>query len=103
MNKHEIKEIIKQKGINEKIVSAISGYKNEPEWMLELRLKSLQFYLSKKIPTWGADLTHLDENEIQFFVTQETKKQNNWEEVPWEIKTTFEELKIPEHTEFGME
>lgn len=89
-------ELLTKKGLSREIVEAISEYKKEPKWMLEIRLKALDIYFSKPIPTWGVDLSDLKEDEIQFFVTPESKKARSWEEVPEEMKKTFDELKIPE-------
>lgn len=89
-------EILKKKGLSRQTVEAISAYKNEPEWMLELRLKAYEEYIKRPIPEWGADLSGFKEEETQFFVTQELKKQNTWDEVPADIKETFEALRIPE-------
>ena len=96
MDKKSAIEILKKTGLNKEVVEAISAYKNEPEWMKELRLKSYEHYLTRSVPIWGPDLSALKEEEIQFFVTSETQKQNTWEEVPAGIKQTFEDLRIPE-------
>lgn len=89
-------EILKKKGLSREVVEAISAYKREPEWMKEIRLKAYDEYVKRPVPEWGADLSGFREEETQFFVSQEMQKQNSWEEVPTEIKQTFEELRIPE-------
>jgi Fe-S cluster assembly protein SufB len=83
-------------GINEEIVRLISKTKNEPEWMLEKRLKGLKLFLQTPLPNWGPDLTDLNFDEIVFFVDPNTKETTSWEEVPEEIKKTFDRLGIPE-------
>jgi len=83
-------------GINEEIVRLISKTKNEPAWMLDKRLKSLKFFQETKVPTWGPDLSKLDLNQIVYFVDPNAKETTKWEEVPEEIKKTFDRLGIPE-------
>ncbi|MBI5797841.1 SufD family Fe-S cluster assembly protein [Candidatus Woesearchaeota archaeon] len=83
-------------GINEEIVRVISKTKNEPEWMLEKRLKGLKLFQETAIPTWGPDLSSLNLNNIVYFVDPNTKETQNWDNVPPEIKKTFDRLGIPE-------
>ncbi len=83
-------------GINEEIVRIISKTKNEPEWMLEKRLKALKLFLETPLPNWGPDLSHLDVNNIIYFIDPDTKETTSWEEVPEDIKKTFDRLGIPE-------
>jgi len=83
-------------GINEKIVRAISKDKNEPEWMLKRRLKSLEIFNSKPIPKWGPNLNDLNLNEIHYYIKPDAENSNSWEDVPEDIKNTFEKLGIPE-------
>ena len=85
-----------KKGLNEKVVRQISAHKEEPEWMLEFRLKALEIYESKPMPTWGGDLTQLDLDEIYFYVRPQDRMERSWDDVPQEIKDTFEKLGIPE-------
>ncbi len=96
IDKQKILEVLKKPGLSKEVVEAISKYKDEPGWMTDLRLKSYEHYKLRPIPQWGADLNGLKEENIQYFVTQDMKKQNNWDQVPSDIKQTFEELKIPE-------
>ena len=86
------------KGLSEEVVREISAYKEEPEWMLDSRLKALQVYGSKPMPTWGGDLSELDAvlDEIYFYVRPQDRMEHSWEDVPEEIKDTFEKLGIPE-------
>ena len=85
------------KGINEQVVRQISMYKNEPEWMLKRRLQSLKIFNEKAMPTWGPSLEKLDLNEITYFIVPDANaNSNSWDDVPEEIKNTFEKLGIPE-------
>ncbi len=83
-------------GLNEEVVREISNEKQEPQWMLEHRLKSLEVYNSKPIPTWGADLSELDVQGIIHYVKPNANLEENWEDVPDYIKNTFDRLGIPE-------
>ena len=85
-----------QKGLDEKIVREISTMKNEPEWMLNCRLEGLKKYNELEMPTWGPDLTVLDMNEISTYVKPKSDLNTSWEDVPEEIKNTFDALGIPE-------
>jgi len=87
-----------QKGLSEEVVRQISAHKSEPQWMLDFRLKALKVYESKPMPTWGGDLTDLERvlDEIYFYVRPQDRMQHSWEDVPDEIKDTFEKLGIPE-------
>ncbi len=86
------------RGLNEKVVREISHQKGEPEWMRDFRLKALKIYNAKPMPTWGADLSNLEEvlEEIYFYVRPQEKMEHSWEDVPPNIKETFERLGIPE-------
>ena len=86
-----------KKGLSREVVEQISHEKNEPTWMLEHRLKSLDVFMSKPFPTWGPDLSGLDlENIIYYAKPGEVTNAHTWEQVPEEIKRTFEKLGIPE-------
>lgn len=85
-----------EKGLSRRIVEEISEIKKEPDWMRRLRLKSLEIFQSKPVPTWGADLTGLDFDDIIYFIRPEGERARSWEEVPQEIKETFERIGIPE-------
>jgi len=87
-----------QPGLTEEVVRQISAQKQEPEWMLQLRLKALEIYFSKPMPTWGGDLRDLDKvlNDIYYYVRPQDKMEHSWDDVPENIKTTFERLGIPE-------
>jgi len=86
-----------QNGINEKVVRKISEYKKEPEWMLKKRLTALKIFKDLKMPNWGPSLKDLDLNEICYFTIPEANNNSTkWEDVPKNIKNTFEKLGIPE-------
>lgn len=85
-----------QKGLNENIVKEISKQKNEPKWMLDIRLKALQIYNNLNLPVWGPDLSELDMNNIATYVKPNTDIKSKWEDVPQDIKQTFEKLGIPQ-------
>ncbi|OXM84238.1 Fe-S cluster assembly protein SufB [Paenibacillus rigui] len=84
------------KGLTRDIVAEISRMKNEPQWMLDFRLKSLEQFEKMPMPRWGGNLDDLDFNDIQYYVKPSEKQGKTWEEVPTEIKETFDKLGIPE-------
>ena len=85
-----------QRGLNEAVVRDISAKKNEPEWMLELRLKGLRLFEKKPLPNWGSDLTTIDFDNIKYFVRSTEKQATSWDELPEDIKNTYDRLGIPE-------
>ncbi len=85
-----------KRGINEDVVRNISALKSEPEWMLELRLKGLQLFGRKPMPTWGADLSGIDFDNIKYFVRSTEKQAATWDDLPADIKNTYDRLGIPE-------
>jgi len=84
------------KGLSPDVVKAISSLKGEPEWMLNFRLKALDIFLKKPLPRWGGNLDDLDFDDIQYYVKPSEKQGRSWDEVPEEIKRTFDKLGIPE-------
>ncbi len=84
-----------QKGLSEEIVKEISKKKNEPEWVLKIRLQALEMYNKLSLPTWGPDLSELNMDEIATYVKPKTDMKANWDDVPSEIKDTFDKLGIP--------
>ena len=84
------------KGLTPMVIKEISALKNEPKWMLDYRLNSYKIFLEKPDLTWGADLSGLDFNDIKYYVSHSDKSETNWDDVPEEIKNTFERLGIPE-------
>ncbi|OJX47022.1 MAG: Fe-S cluster assembly protein SufB [Chloroflexi bacterium 44-23] len=85
-----------QRGLSEETVRQISAMKGEPEWMLEFRLKALKHFLQKPMPTWGADLSGLDLENILYYVRPTESSSKSWDDVPEDIKNTFDKLGIPE-------
>jgi len=85
-----------RRGLNEDVVRDISAKKNEPEWMLDLRLKGLRLFDKKPMPAWGSDLTGIDFDNIKYFVRSTEKQATSWEELPEDIKNTYDKLGIPE-------
>ena len=84
------------KGLSEDVVRKISQIKEEPEWMLDFRLNALKVFNEKKLPDWGPDLSDLDFQNIKYYV-RPGEQSHSWEEVPDEIRDTFDQLGIPEH------
>src|SRR5919106_5131098 len=85
-----------KRGLSEEVVREISALKNEPEWMLELRLKGLRLFNKKPLPTWGADLSDIKFDNIKYFVRSTEKQATTWDELPADIKNTYDKLGIPE-------
>ncbi|MGX7828689.1 Fe-S cluster assembly protein SufB [Actinokineospora sp. 24-640] len=85
-----------QRGLSEAVVRDISSKKSEPEWMLESRLKALRLFDRKPMPSWGADLSGIDFDNIKYFVRSTEKQAQSWEDLPEEIKNTYDRLGIPE-------
>ncbi|YAL81893.1 Fe-S cluster assembly protein SufB [Dermacoccaceae bacterium W4C1] len=85
-----------RRGLSEEIVADISRRKNEPEWMLKMRLKALKLFDKKPMPTWGSDLTGIDFQNIKYFVKSTEKQATTWDELPEDIKNTYDRLGIPE-------
>ncbi|GBF05164.1 FeS assembly protein SufB [Deinococcus aerius] len=84
------------KGLSREVVEMISKAKDEPQWMLDFRLKALDIFLSKPMPTWGADLSGLNLDEIYYYIKPEGYNARSWDDVPDDVKQTFERLGIPE-------
>jgi len=85
-----------RRGLSEEVVRDISGRKNEPQWMLDMRLKGLRYFGRKPMPTWGADLTGIDFDNIKYFVRSTEKQAESWDDLPADIKNTYDKLGIPE-------
>ncbi|HEX8103296.1 MAG TPA: Fe-S cluster assembly protein SufB, partial [Solirubrobacteraceae bacterium] len=85
------------KGINREIVEQISAFKQEPQWMLDFRIKALEHFFAKPQPTWGSPmLADVDYDDIHYFVRASEKSSKTWDDVPEDIKNTFDKLGIPE-------
>ena len=85
-----------RRGLSEDVVRDISALKDEPEWMLDLRLKGLKLFRRKPMPTWGSDLCGIDFENIKYFVRSTEKQAASWDELPADIKSTYDRLGIPE-------
>src|ERR1700744_6122378 len=85
-----------RRGLSEEVVRDISARKNEPEWMLENRLKGLKYFGRKPMPNWGSDLTGIDFDNIKYFVRSTEKQAESWDDLPADIKSTYDKLGIPE-------
>lgn len=83
-------------GLTPELITQISEMKNEPKWMLEYRLKAYEIFLKKEMPKWGADLSQIDFNKIHYYIKPQNRIKTDWNEVPREIKTTFDKLGIPQ-------
>src|SRR3984893_2059741 len=85
-----------RRGLNEDVVRDISAKKNEPEWMRGLRLRGLKLFGRKPMPTWGSDLSGIDFDHIKYFVRSTEKQAASWDDLPADIKSTYDKLGIPE-------
>src|SRR6201994_679775 len=85
-----------ERGLSETVVRNISALKSEPEWMLDLRLKGLKLFEKKPMPTWGSDLSGIDFDNIKYFVRSTEKMAATWDDLPADIKATYDKLGIPE-------
>jgi Fe-S cluster assembly protein SufB len=85
-----------RRGLSEDVVRDISAKKSEPEWMLKLRLRGLQLFNRKPLPTWGSDLSGIDFENIKYFVRSTEKQAASWDDLPADIKNTYDKLGIPE-------
>lgn len=84
------------KGLSRQVVEEISAMKDEPRWMLDFRLKALEHFVKRPMPNWGPDLSGLDFNKIHFYVKPTEKSEKTWDDVPDDIKKTFDKLGVPE-------
>ena len=85
-----------QRGLSEAVVRDISAKKSESDWMLSKRLKALKIFDKKPMPTWGSDLSGIDFDNIKYFVRSTEKQATSWEDLPEDIKNTYDKLGIPE-------
>ena len=85
-----------ERGLTPQVVEHISDMKDEPDWMRERRLKALKLFERKPLPAWGADLTDIDFDNIKYFVRSTEKQAGSWEDLPEDIKNTYDRLGIPE-------
>src|SRR3989344_2266315 len=90
-------EYVAEPGLTEEIVRLISKEKREPDWMLQKRLKALEYFHQLETPTWGPDISKLDISKIIYYAKADAKKNaRKWEDLPPEIRNTFQKLGIPE-------
>ena len=82
------------KGLNGDVVSAISAAKGEPDWMREFRLRSLEVFEEKPLPTWGADLRGVNFQELYYFARATDEKWDDWQNVPAELRRTYDDLGV---------
>jgi len=85
-----------RRGLSEEVVADISAKKSEPEWMLKQRMKGLRLFGKKPMPTWGSDLSGIDFDNIKYFVRSTEKQAATWDDLPEDIKNTYDRLGIPE-------
>ena len=87
---------LSKKGLSKDTVIEISKMKNEPQWMLDFRLRSYEIFMQKPMPTWGGDLSTIDFQNIYYYAKASEKTEKNWDDVPDNVKKTFDKLGIPE-------
>ena len=85
-----------RKGLDEEVINAISDHKDEPDWMRKFRLRSFKAFQKKSMPNWGADIGDIDFDDIYYYAKPTDKQQRSWDDVPDDIKETFERIGIPE-------
>jgi len=95
---HEIEDYFFKsgRGLSPELVAAISEHKDEPEWMRKFRLKALEYFRARPMPEWGGDLSGIDFENIFYYIRPTEKQANSWEDLPPEIKDTWDKLGIPE-------
>jgi Fe-S cluster assembly protein SufB len=84
------------RGLSEQTVRDISAYKQEPAWMLDIRLKAYDIFLSKKMPEWGANLSGINFDNIVYFASSTEKQMDSWEDLPAEIRETYDRIGVPQ-------
>ena len=87
---------LSKKGLSKETVIEISKMKKEPQWMLDFRLRSYEIFMQKPMPTWGGDLSVIDFQNIYYYAKASDKTEKNWDDVPDNVKKTFDKLGIPE-------
>src|SRR5829696_3327406 len=84
------------RGLSHELVDAISSHKDEPDWMRKFRHKSLEYFLARPLPTWGGNVAEIDFENIYYYIRPTEKQADNWEDLPADIKDTWDKLGIPE-------
>lgn len=87
---------LSKKGLSREVVEGISKMKEEPQWMLDFRLRSYETFMKKPMPGWGADLSSIDFQNIYYYAKASEKTEKSWDDVPADVKSTFDKLGIPE-------
>ncbi|HJN20588.1 MAG TPA: Fe-S cluster assembly protein SufB [Candidatus Nitrosopelagicus sp.] len=87
---------LSKKGLTKDTVKEISKMKDEPQWMLDFRLRSYEIFMKKPMPRWGGDLNRIDFQNIYYYAKASEKTEKNWDDVPENVKNTFDKLGIPE-------
>jgi Fe-S cluster assembly protein SufB len=87
---------LSKKGLSKEVIKEISKLKNEPQWMLDFRLRSYEVFMKKPMPNWGPDLGTIDFQNIYYYAKASEKTEKSWDDVPAEVKKTFDKLGIPE-------
>ena len=87
---------LSKKGLSRGTVEEISRLKDEPQWMLDFRLRAYDVFMKKPMPNWGGDLGKIDFNNIYYYAKASEKTEKNWDDVPADVKNTFDKLGIPE-------
>ena len=83
------------RGLSHEVVEAISSHKNEPDWMRKFRHKSLDYFLARPMPTWGGDVSTIDFENIYYYIRPTEKQADSWEDLPADIKDTWDKLGHP--------
>jgi Fe-S cluster assembly protein SufB len=84
------------RGLSHELVDAISSHKSEPDWMRKSRHRSLDYFNARPLPTWGGDASTIDFENIYYYIRPTEKQANSWEDLPADIKDTWDRLGIPE-------
>ena len=85
-----------ERGLTEEVVRQISAHKNEPQWMLDYRLKALEYFHARELPDWGGNVAEIDFDSIYYYLKPTEDQANSWEDLPEDIKDTWDKLGIPE-------
>ncbi|RJR28391.1 Fe-S cluster assembly protein SufB [Candidatus Microgenomates bacterium] len=85
-----------EKGLSAQVVADISAHKQEPDWMRQFRLRAYDIFVKKSIPTWGGDLSHINFDDIYYYIKPTKKSANSWKDLPQEIRETYDRIGIPE-------
>src|SRR5438876_1839167 len=84
------------RGISHEVVEAIAEHKNEPDWMRQVRHRALDYFFARPMPAWGGNLSEIDFENIYYYIKPTEKQAESWEDLPADIKDTWDKLGIPE-------